>query len=80
MTELNLISLLTGFSGVSPSRDELKDILDQNKEWARNVRKKDPSFFKTLAEGQSPKILWFGMFSRGSLLLTVSLLDVFRLF
>ncbi|MEO8000572.1 MAG: carbonate dehydratase [Arenimonas sp.] len=38
----------------------LKDLLQQNKEWAEKVRKEDPDFFKRLSKMQAPKYLWIG--------------------
>jgi len=38
----------------------LQDLLKQNKEWAENVRREDPDFFKRLSKMQAPKYLWIG--------------------
>jgi carbonic anhydrase len=38
----------------------LKKIFDQNKEWAKNVTKSDPDFFKKLSGQQNPQYLWIG--------------------
>lgn len=38
----------------------LKQIFEQNKEWADSVRKADPNFFDKLAAIQRPEILWIG--------------------
>lgn len=39
---------------------DLKRLLDQNREWAREITESDPDFFPTLAKQQSPKFLWIG--------------------
>jgi carbonic anhydrase len=38
----------------------LDDLLRNNKEWAEQVRREDPGFFKRLSSQQSPKYLWIG--------------------
>ncbi|UHQ19061.1 carbonate dehydratase [Lysobacter sp. KIS68-7] len=38
----------------------LDDLLRNNKEWAEQVRREDPTFFKRLSAQQSPKYLWIG--------------------
>ena len=38
----------------------LDDLLRNNKEWAEQVRREDPTFFKRLSSQQSPKYLWIG--------------------
>ncbi|MCO6430465.1 MAG: carbonate dehydratase [Deltaproteobacteria bacterium] len=38
----------------------LKELIDNNREWAAGVTARDPSFFKNLAEQQTPKYLWIG--------------------
>ena len=40
--------------------DFYKQILDQNKEWVERNISKDPDFFKDLAKGQTPPLLWIG--------------------
>ncbi|KAJ1664470.1 hypothetical protein IW140_003875 [Coemansia sp. RSA 1813] len=35
-------------------------IIGSNKEWVANVQAKNPEYFKNLAKGQSPKVLWIG--------------------
>lgn len=40
--------------------DFYKQILDQNKEWVERNISKDPEFFKDLAKGQNPPLLWIG--------------------
>jgi carbonic anhydrase len=38
----------------------LPSLFQNNREWARGMTKRDPSFFKVLSEQQSPKHLWIG--------------------
>ncbi|MEH6578563.1 MAG: carbonate dehydratase [Amphritea sp.] len=38
----------------------LKDLLDNNKDWARQMEEKHPGFFKELASQQKPEYLWVG--------------------
>jgi carbonic anhydrase len=38
----------------------LKDLLQNNKDWADRVRREDPDFFKRLSRQQAPKYLWIG--------------------
>ena len=38
----------------------LDDLLKNNREWAEQVRRDDPTFFKRLSAQQSPKYLWIG--------------------
>jgi len=38
----------------------LEDLLKNNREWAEQVRRDDPGFFKRLSSQQSPKYLWIG--------------------
>jgi carbonic anhydrase len=40
--------------------DFYKKILDNNKAWVEKKLGEDPTFFKHLAEGQSPPLLWIG--------------------
>ncbi|MDD2984083.1 MAG: carbonate dehydratase [Crocinitomicaceae bacterium] len=35
-------------------------LLDNNKEWAKNQVKRDPEFFKNLSHSQKPPVLWIG--------------------
>ena len=35
-------------------------IFENNKKWAEEMRKKNPSFFKDLSAGQAPEYLWIG--------------------
>ena len=38
----------------------LKNLFDQNKNWADKVKKSDPEFFLNLSKQQSPQYLWIG--------------------
>ena len=40
--------------------DFYKKILDNNKIWVENALEKDPNYFKDLAKGQTPPLLWIG--------------------
>jgi carbonic anhydrase len=40
--------------------NDLRELLDRNKAWAKRVREEDPDFFKRLSQLQSPKYLWIG--------------------
>ena len=40
--------------------DDLKQLLQQNKLWAANIKATDPGFFQTLAKEQTPRYLWIG--------------------
>lgn len=40
--------------------DFYKKILDNNKEWVKNKLSISPNYFKNLAEGQNPPLLWIG--------------------
>ncbi|KAJ1963153.1 hypothetical protein GGI12_002229 [Dipsacomyces acuminosporus] len=35
-------------------------VIENNKSWAADMQRKNPEYFKNLAKGQSPKILWLG--------------------
>ncbi len=39
---------------------DIQELLKNNKEWAEQIEKENPGFFKTLSEQQSPKYLWIG--------------------
>ncbi|MCB0712997.1 MAG: carbonate dehydratase [Ignavibacteriae bacterium] len=39
---------------------ELKDLLENNRNWAARVTANDPEFFARLTRGQKPKHLWIG--------------------
>jgi carbonic anhydrase len=38
----------------------LPDLFQNNRAWARRITERDPDFFQSLAEQQSPKYLWIG--------------------
>jgi len=38
----------------------LKNLFDQNREWAEKVKQSDPDFFLKLSKQQSPEYLWIG--------------------
>jgi carbonic anhydrase len=38
----------------------LDELLQNNREWAAQVRREDPGFFKRLSQQQAPKYLWIG--------------------
>lgn len=40
--------------------NELKNLLDSNKQWAENIKSTDPQFFEKLSELQDPEYLWIG--------------------
>jgi carbonic anhydrase len=40
--------------------NDLKRLLDQNREWAESIKASDPQFFQNLAKQQSPTFLWIG--------------------
>ncbi|CAM3282030.1 Carbonic anhydrase [Flavobacterium longum] len=42
------------------STDFYKQILENNKEWVERTLEKDPEYFKDLAKGQQPPLLWIG--------------------
>lgn len=37
-----------------------RKLLEGNKNWVKNTLKENPEFFKTLAHGQNPPVLWIG--------------------
>ena len=39
---------------------ELTELLRNNRDWAEQVRREDPGFFKRLSQQQAPKFLWIG--------------------
>jgi len=39
---------------------ELNRLLSSNAQWADDVEKAEPTFFKNTLKGQQPKILWLG--------------------
>ena len=40
--------------------DELEDLFERNRAWARWTRTEDPVFFDRLAGGQTPRFFWIG--------------------
>ena len=38
----------------------LKNLFDQNREWAEKVKESDPDFFQKLSKQQNPEYLWIG--------------------
>lgn len=36
------------------------ELLERNKKWVNDTLEEDPNFFKNLAEGQKPPVLWIG--------------------
>jgi carbonic anhydrase len=38
----------------------LRQLLDNNRAWARSITARDPGFFETLSQQQSPRFLWIG--------------------
>ena len=38
----------------------LEELFDRNRAWAAEMVERDPAFFTTLAEGQTPRYLWVG--------------------
>jgi carbonic anhydrase len=43
-----------------PMTSDLSPVLRRNREWARAIQRQNPSFFKNMAKGQKPPILWIG--------------------
>jgi carbonic anhydrase len=39
---------------------ELRELLERNRDWAEQIRRDDPGFFKRLSTQQAPKYLWIG--------------------
>ena len=44
----------------SPERKTIEDLLENNRNWSRQVHEKEPEFFPELARQQSPNFLWIG--------------------
>ena len=44
----------------SNSDRELRALFETNREWARRIVTRDPGFFQTLSQQQSPRYLWIG--------------------
>lgn len=40
--------------------DDLKVLLDKNREWASRIEREEPGFFAQLSQQQSPEFLWIG--------------------
>lgn len=40
--------------------DDLKDLLEKNRDWASRVEQEDPGFFYELSQQQDPEFLWIG--------------------
>jgi hypothetical protein len=49
------------FVAFSHGEKGLKEILDRNKKWSKQMTKEDPSFFSKLSDVQTPEILWIGI-------------------
>jgi len=43
-----------------PDVKSLQHLIDQNRVWAANIRRRDPEFFPRLARQQTPRYLWIG--------------------
>ena len=39
---------------------DLKELLENNREWSESIKAQDPSFFTALSRQQSPRYLWIG--------------------
>ncbi|APC97699.1 carbonic anhydrase [Francisella frigiditurris] len=39
---------------------DIKELLEGNRKWAKNIKEVDPEFFNTLSKGQAPEYLWIG--------------------
>ena len=40
--------------------NDLKDLLENNRAWAENIKAQDPEFFQKLAQQQNPRYMWIG--------------------
>jgi carbonic anhydrase len=40
--------------------NSLRHLFDRNRTWAERIRQRDPDFFRTLSQQQSPAYLWIG--------------------
>lgn len=40
--------------------NDLKFLLDRNREWADGIKQANPQFFKKLSEQHSPEYFWIG--------------------
>jgi len=45
---------------VENNSKSIKDLIENNRQWAEEISEKDPEFFPTLAKQQSPDYLWIG--------------------
>jgi carbonic anhydrase len=39
---------------------DLRELLENNREWSDRIKEQDPEFFQVLAQQQSPRYLWIG--------------------
>jgi carbonic anhydrase len=40
--------------------NDLRELLEKNRAWAEAIKAREPEFFQTLAQQQSPRFLWIG--------------------
>ena len=40
--------------------DEIQELLERNKSWAKKIEQEDPGFFGRLTKQQKPRFLWIG--------------------
>ena len=40
--------------------DEIQELLERNKSWAKKIEQEDPGFFARLTKQQKPRFLWIG--------------------
>jgi carbonic anhydrase len=40
--------------------NDLRELLERNRAWAEEIKAREPEFFQTLAQQQSPRFLWIG--------------------
>jgi carbonic anhydrase len=40
--------------------EDLKELLEKNRQWAEGIKASDPQFFNLLAQQQTPRYLWIG--------------------
>lgn len=45
---------------MTPANPALSRMISSNVQWAEDVKKHEPDFFRKSAEGQSPQLLWIG--------------------
>jgi carbonic anhydrase len=43
-----------------PLRNTIEDLLENNRNWSKQIHEKEPDFFPKLAQQQSPNFLWIG--------------------